>query len=206
MPGQATSALNLQADKIFELYENGKDRRYKLLFAVNGGAYALIGFLIEKGKALERQPIAVWTFVCIPIALILYTWVMYFDTQCVRNEDARALQEPVSRVQFRDLYDDWQMASAVLLASIFCSRVGECRDLHYPSVDSCVLKLQHSSVTQVINVIVRPTYRESVSRQCLWRITDGGFRIGTAAMIWRASANIASMFSTFIAKAAGSSV
>jgi hypothetical protein len=60
-------------------YENGKERRYKLLFAINGGAYALVGFLMDKAKAGDNPPIAVWTFVLIPIALIFYTWVMGLD-------------------------------------------------------------------------------------------------------------------------------
>jgi hypothetical protein len=33
------------------LYEDGKHRRYNLLFAVNGGAFALATFLVEKGLA-----------------------------------------------------------------------------------------------------------------------------------------------------------
>ena len=36
----------------FELYENGKNRRYNLLFSVNGGAFAIAKLLLgEPGKA-----------------------------------------------------------------------------------------------------------------------------------------------------------
>jgi hypothetical protein len=76
-PKSPTPPQHLECDKVFELYENGKERRYKLLFAVNGGAYALVGYLMEKAKADTR--IAVWIFVLIPIALIFYTGVMCLD-------------------------------------------------------------------------------------------------------------------------------
>jgi hypothetical protein len=35
--------------KLFELYENGKHRRYSLLFSINGGAFAIAKFLTEDG-------------------------------------------------------------------------------------------------------------------------------------------------------------
>jgi hypothetical protein len=65
--------------QVVEIYENGKGRRYKLLFAVNGGAYVLIGFLVDKGDALKLSPVGVWAFVLIPLALAFYTLLMYWD-------------------------------------------------------------------------------------------------------------------------------
>ena len=39
----------------FTEYENGKERRYTLLFAVNGGAFALAKFLIERTAGEEAE-------------------------------------------------------------------------------------------------------------------------------------------------------
>jgi hypothetical protein len=66
--------------KAVEIYESGKGRRYGLLFTVNGGAYALIGFLVTNGHALSQfSPIGIWAFVIIPIALGLFSWFMCDD-------------------------------------------------------------------------------------------------------------------------------
>lgn len=65
--------------KPFEIYESGKDRRYKLLFTVNGGAYALIGFLVSNGHALDLSPVGIWAFIIIPIALGAYSYMMCDD-------------------------------------------------------------------------------------------------------------------------------
>ena len=47
----ALSSTQLSLNEAFELYENGKHRRYGLLFAVNGGAFAIAKLLTsEPGK------------------------------------------------------------------------------------------------------------------------------------------------------------
>lgn len=47
----ALSTTQLTLKEAFELYENGKHRRYSLLFAVNGGAFAIAKLLLaEPGK------------------------------------------------------------------------------------------------------------------------------------------------------------
>ena len=63
MSDQQTPAPNWQTEQI---YESGKGRQYKLLFTVNGGAYVLIGFLVDKADALKLSPIGVWAFVGYP--------------------------------------------------------------------------------------------------------------------------------------------
>src|SRR3978361_715787 len=65
--------------KIVDLYESGKGRRYQLLFTINGGAYALIGFLAANAKAFEFSFIGIWAFILIPAALAIYTCLMYRD-------------------------------------------------------------------------------------------------------------------------------
>jgi len=78
-PTSVPSVPNWQAEKIYEIYESGKGRRYKLLFTVNGGAYVLIGFLVDKADALKSTLIGIWAFVLIPLALMVYTRLMYKD-------------------------------------------------------------------------------------------------------------------------------
>jgi len=60
----------------FKLYEDGKHRRYELLFAVNGGAFAIAKILGDKtsvavlGHLSHRE---------LSAGMILFTLVMVFD-------------------------------------------------------------------------------------------------------------------------------
>jgi hypothetical protein len=56
-----------------EVYENGKHRRYELLFAVNGGAFAIIKVLGE------HKPPGKLQFAQIAVGMILFTAVMVYD-------------------------------------------------------------------------------------------------------------------------------
>jgi hypothetical protein len=62
-------------DKFFEAYEAGKHRRYGLLFAVNGGAFAVAQFLAGKGAAGVGQ----LTPAALAWGMILFTLVMTAD-------------------------------------------------------------------------------------------------------------------------------
>ena len=90
------TVLDPNAKAIYDLYENGKGRRYGLLFGVNGGAYALVGLLIGKDARLDAltwSPLTVWAFVLIPIAMIVYTWLMYQDILAFGMKMRRYAQE-----------------------------------------------------------------------------------------------------------------
>ena len=70
------STLSLK--EALEYYENGKHRRYTLLFAVNGGAFAVAKFLVpEPGKSavvlgnLGLHPLSV--------GMALFTAIMVWD-------------------------------------------------------------------------------------------------------------------------------
>jgi hypothetical protein len=85
--------LQLPIWELFSAYENGKSRRYALLFTINGGAYALIGFLARDAKALVPGPLYLWAFIIIPLAMILFSWKM-----C---DDIRAFGESMRKLDLR---------------------------------------------------------------------------------------------------------
>jgi hypothetical protein len=66
---------------VFTAYENGKARRYGHLFAVNGGAFALVGFLSPRysGDSLLALLFGAWAFIVVPALLGLFTWYMCRD-------------------------------------------------------------------------------------------------------------------------------
>lgn len=61
--------------ELFEAYENGKHRRYTLLFAVNGGAFAVAELLVEK-KPFDSSMLTVHE---ISGGMLLFTAIMCFD-------------------------------------------------------------------------------------------------------------------------------
>ncbi|HUR52985.1 MAG TPA: hypothetical protein VMZ71_02555, partial [Gemmataceae bacterium] len=62
-------------DKLFKAYEDGKHRRYSLLFAVNGGAFTVAKLPDEKGTA----GIGKMTMGQLALGMIVFTGVMTFD-------------------------------------------------------------------------------------------------------------------------------
>ncbi len=58
----------------FELYENGKHRRYELLFAVNGGAFAVAKLIDPNHPDLGRLHL-----LQLAVGMILFTVVMVYD-------------------------------------------------------------------------------------------------------------------------------
>lgn len=61
-----------------ELYENGKQRRYGLLFSVNGGAFAILTFLVRdvQGVARGGRFLIVWS---VSLGLAAITVVLAYD-------------------------------------------------------------------------------------------------------------------------------
>jgi len=67
-----------QDKEAFELYENGKHRRYNLLFSVNGGAFAIAKLLTgELGKA--GVVLGGLNMYELSIGMIVFTLCMGFD-------------------------------------------------------------------------------------------------------------------------------
>lgn len=73
-PG-ATMTEWKEVKDLFDAYEQGKHRRYTLLFAVNGGAFAVVGLLLEHGLPREG-PLTVQG---IALGMIAFTGILCFD-------------------------------------------------------------------------------------------------------------------------------
>jgi len=66
----------------FKEYEEGKHRRYNLLFAVNGGAFAIVKFAFDPKIVDEARVSAILgglSLVQISVGMILFTIVMSID-------------------------------------------------------------------------------------------------------------------------------
>lgn len=79
----------------FELYENGKHRRYNLLFAVNGGAFAVAKLFAE---AQQPEVLGNLKLSQLAFGMILFTIVMVADIyvfgENMRNSYARNVFGP----------------------------------------------------------------------------------------------------------------
>jgi len=60
----------------FKAYENGKHRRYELLFAVNGGAFAIAKIFADKDPAMVLRHLSLRD---LSLGMILFTIVMVTD-------------------------------------------------------------------------------------------------------------------------------
>ena len=69
---------SLTTKDAFELYENGKHRRYGLLFAVNGGAFAIAKLLAGEAARPELVlgGLRLWQ---LSLGMLLFTAVMVWD-------------------------------------------------------------------------------------------------------------------------------
>ena len=65
----------LKPKEELDLYEGGKNRRYSLLFAVNGGAFAIVKFA-EEGNAYYTGGL---TNALIALGMVLFTILMVLD-------------------------------------------------------------------------------------------------------------------------------
>ena len=83
---------DLSTKDAFDLYENGKHRRYSLLFSVNGGAFAIVKLLAgEPGK--DPVVLGHLTLPQLAIGMALFTAVMVADI-FVFGEKMRTHQLP----------------------------------------------------------------------------------------------------------------
>jgi hypothetical protein len=72
------TSTGLTRKDAFELYENGKHRRYSLLFAVNGGAFT-IAKLLSADAAQGGMVLGDLTLAQLSLGLMAFTAVMVWD-------------------------------------------------------------------------------------------------------------------------------
>lgn len=79
----------------FDAYEHGKHRRYKLLFAVNGGAFAVAKLLSDPEACEVLGGLSLWQ---LSVGMILFTILMVMDIfffgQNMRSTLPRDAAEP----------------------------------------------------------------------------------------------------------------
>ena len=66
--------MDVTVKDALELYENGKHRRYGLLFSVNGGAFAIAKILAGQGNVLGGLSLR-----HLSVGMVLFTVVMVWD-------------------------------------------------------------------------------------------------------------------------------
>jgi hypothetical protein len=128
--------MNDPADKteltlidVYTLYESGKNRRYGLLFAVNGGAFAILALLLK-----EHQPISIAAVAALMIApaMIFFTWTMWWDidafgTKMAKLAEPTELYGPVGRKVLLSIIGmlifAWTVLAFVALVISVCPRV-----------------------------------------------------------------------------------
>lgn len=82
--------MTLSVKDALELYENGKHRRYNLLFSVNGGAFAIAKILAGQGNVLGGLSLKQ-----LSIGMVLFTVVMVCD---IFEFGRRNRKEPIPNV------------------------------------------------------------------------------------------------------------
>ena len=69
---------NLTTKEAFDIYESGKHRRYSLLFAVNGGAFAVAKLFAEE-PAKQGRVLGDLSLTELAIGMSIFTVVMVWD-------------------------------------------------------------------------------------------------------------------------------
>jgi hypothetical protein len=86
----ASSSAFPSYEKEFTAYESGKHRRYELLFAVNGGAFALAMIQLEPNKQEAAMVfLGRLTLDDLALGMIAFTLIMAFDIAAFGNRDAQ---------------------------------------------------------------------------------------------------------------------
>lgn len=76
MATEDTSSAAFDPLKTIETYIDGKMRRYTLLFAVNGGAFAIAQLFKDQGNSPSLGALSVEA---LAIGAVLFSWLMWID-------------------------------------------------------------------------------------------------------------------------------
>jgi hypothetical protein len=90
-------------EKLFGAYEAGKHRRYNLLFAVNGGAFA-IAKLLGEGQAMATGGL---TLRHLAVGMVLFTTIMSFDVLAFGHGMRRRSMRHRSALTLRERFRSW---------------------------------------------------------------------------------------------------
>ena len=108
--------------RIYTLYESGKGRRYGLLFTVNGGAFALVGFLVGGKPSFEISLLTIWAFVLIPAVMALFTLQMQKDIRAF-GEYMRELAAPHGLTLFGEPGQEVLRNICRLIVAAWCAAI-----------------------------------------------------------------------------------
>ena len=97
----------------FKAYEDGKQRRYNLLFAVNGGAFAIAKLLRGKETA-DLGQLTPWL---LSLGMIAFTFIMAWDIFAFGGK----MQQKVKDDDGLDVFTDAGKAVLVLLVGLICA-------------------------------------------------------------------------------------
>lgn len=86
-------ADELKTKDALELYETGKHRRYGLLFAVHGGAFAVARLFVDE-PARAGAVLGGLTLPALSAGMVLFTAVMVFDIFSFGAKMRRTLDRP----------------------------------------------------------------------------------------------------------------
>jgi hypothetical protein len=100
--------MTLTIKDALELYENGKHRRYGLLFSVNGGAFAIAKILAGQGNVLGGLSLRQ-----LSVGMVLFTVVMVWD---IFEFGRRNRKEPIPNV-----FGGAGRAVLLLLGALICA-------------------------------------------------------------------------------------
>ena len=100
--------MTLSIKDALELYENGKHRRYGLLFSVNGGAFAIAKILAGQGNVLGGLSLRQ-----LSVGMVLFTVVMVWD---IFEFGRRSRKEPIP-----DVFGGVGKTVLLLLGALICA-------------------------------------------------------------------------------------
>jgi hypothetical protein len=115
---EADMANDLKSSEGFKIYEEGKHRRYQLLFGVNGGAFAVAKLFTEPNAASLLGDL---TLGQLAIGMIVFTVAMTVDI-FMFGEKMRKLGETTYNPYLKDAFGD--VGKTVLLAIGFLISAG----------------------------------------------------------------------------------
>jgi hypothetical protein len=84
-----------QKSDLVKLYEDGKHRRYEMLFLVNGGAFAIAKLMLDKSN--PSHVLGKLTLTRLSIGMAVFTAIMVYDICSFGRKMRKQMQELLKR-------------------------------------------------------------------------------------------------------------